>query len=347
MFEGPAVAVPSTPLPGSTMASIVRAALPQVRSSQDRSASRVLLLSALTIVMILYASACASRSVMPGEDAFDGRPLAELVADSLSPRQIALAGTAAPLGQEAGITAQQASVLAQAWARQYGAFFRGTIEREHGRSVDPRFLRPCGTPLYARSSFAPLPDADDAARRYLGSWWLVALCTVEGEMAASLAVSALASHLELVNGRIVARGPRGNEFWVEGVPGSWGGPIPLSAEQALRLASTVTGRRALAAPELLAPSPSAAVPQGAKWRIQLELLPGESAAPVRGRTLATVYVGSRRFFLNDGKDEPLRVLAASQEQPKAMDVGSKAPGTRVQRAIRAGPAEPVVFEAIE
>jgi hypothetical protein len=192
------------------------------------------------------------------------------------------------------ITREQAEALAQAWVTTgFPALLQGYLETGHGGSIAVDQLRVCDRSFRSESSFA-IPDTISAQsiKRGIGPWWLVGLCQGQ-QIAISLAVSALATDLSIVNGKIVF--PivgSGNEFFPMGVPSSWEGPVPKSPEHAVVEVGTTTGVRITKAPELVSPSPTRGSPQSALWGITLE-----SAVVFRGlstsqeTSLAEVYQG--------------------------------------------------------
>jgi hypothetical protein len=219
--------------------------------------------------------------------------------------------TSTPSG-EPEITEVQAVALAAAWPQQWGRFLRTYLESEHGAPIQFDRLVPCQTPLYARSSFAPLaPQVHRTVRRAYGPWWLVSLC--EGPTpAVSLAISAYSTDLTIVDGRIQLPAVSGNHFLPAGIPHGWDGAVRVSPERAALAASMHSRRLVASVPELYAPAPARARPQFAAWRIRLDrpvTLRGERTLDRRSH--AEVYVtGNGR----EGSGERL-VHVGTPEQP--------------------------------
>lgn len=193
------------------------------------------------------------------------------------------------------INVGRARALADAWKSQFGPLLRSFIIEGHGAEVDFYNLKVCGRPFYAESALEPLaPTYHSPARRGYGPWWLVTLCSNSGTPQVSLAISAWATELELVEGRIRFPRESGNEFFAIGIPQGHVGEFPSSPEVVVSFAATKTNKRTAGIPKLVVPLGDQNVPQRARWELRLE-------EPVRFRAQQSgvlmreaVYVGSRR-----------------------------------------------------
>ena len=230
------------------------------------------------------------------------------------------------------ITGSRAAELAAAWAPQFGPFLARTIEAAHGEPIDFTTLRVCDRPQYAASSFQPLPDGvPKLYHRYLGPWWIVTLCN--GQRAAvSLAVSAYSDDLMVDAGTIAfpAVG-KGNYFLAVGVPPSWEGGLPISAEAAALRIARSSGRFVAEVPELVAPDPRRSFPHGALWRISMN-------APVRARTHRTgrvldrqqVFVGASHIIGERRHDDTVGTLVRPESEVESLHL-------RVDMTLDEGP----------
>jgi hypothetical protein len=181
------------------------------------------------------------------------------------------------LHTDSELSESQARSLATAYLRQAGPMIRRSLEKQRGSSIKLDALRQCGRGLYAASPFEVLgPEIHGAYRRVFGSWWLVGFCGSGGGLEVSVAVSALAIELTVKDDRVDFGSSSGTEFFTMGVPPEWDGPAGLSPERAAVRIGNKTGKRITQVPELIAPHPKLAYPQGAVWRLRLE-------GPVRAR----------------------------------------------------------------
>jgi hypothetical protein len=246
-------------------------------------------------------------------------------------------------GADPEITMSQAELLAQAWSSTYAALLRHYLETGHGGPIAVDRLVPCGRPLYAKSSFEPLDASIDAGfRRAIAPWWLVGLCQ-NGQIAVSLAVSALATDLTITGGRIqFPLTGAGNEFFPMGVPSSWEGPVPTSPEDAVTQAARATGLRATEVPELIAPAPHFGPPQRAAWRIVLEA-PASMHGSRSGRTVAASIVFHGPVRSANRSRPTAAIVIPTADQPSPTRGVLTGPGGRtVILSVRAG--VPLQFE---
>jgi hypothetical protein len=184
---------------------------------------------------------------------------------------------ASRLPADGELSESQARTLATAYLALAGPMIRRSLEKDRGGPIEVKALRQCGRALYAASPFETLgSEVHGAYRRVFGSWWLVGFCDTGGGLQVSVAVSALATGVRLKDGRIDFGTSDGNEFFTLGVPPEWESPAGLSPERAAVRIGNKTGKRITQVPELIAPHPQLAYPQGAVWRLRLE-------SPVRAR----------------------------------------------------------------
>lgn len=168
------------------------------------------------------------------------------------------------------IDADQAGRLAHVWALRSGSMVLRQLEQEHGGKVDIPSLHPCGRTLYAGSAFALLPPTEDpTVRRGYGPWWLVNLCGHAGDPEISVAVSALATDLQIQRGRLVFPdvAVTGEYFHWLGIPLGQAS-LQISPEEAVVGAASVTHRRVAQLPELVITGID--LPGLARWHLSLD-----------------------------------------------------------------------------
>ena len=194
------------------------------------------------------------------------------------------------------INAGEAARFANAYAHQFAPLHFTYLQNTRGAAVDLKQLHACGRPLYAASAFDPLPsDIDVAYRRPYGAWWMVTLCAGD-EPQVSLAVSAMATDMRIVDGNIRFPAFHGNEFFAIGIPAGHYGEFPMSPEVAAVRAAQLTGRRVQSVPELIIPGPTAGLPQEAKWQLVIEAptqLHGEKTGDLETDKIYTAVVFGR------------------------------------------------------
>lgn len=168
-----------------------------------------------------------------------------------------------------------ARAIALTAARRTGHMIGRKLEAEHGGPIEYSRLRSCGRGFFARTPFADLPqNLPPEAVYYLGSHWIIPVCSPAGSEVISVAVAA--------NARIVFR--NGNDVYgspsslsMMGIPSSWHGALPIGPERAAILLAGATGRRVAAVPEFYAPNPGDGYPQAGVW-----LVPMDGPVVVRG-----------------------------------------------------------------
>jgi hypothetical protein len=194
-------------------------------------------------------------------------------------------------------------------------------ETRRGAPISYDKLAVCAPPLYAATPFERLDIDDPSAsahplQKALGPVWLVRLC-VRGDPEMNVAVSAYSTDLEIAsNGEIDFPPIGGNDFVPEAIPiGQIANELP-SAEAAVVLAATATGRRVAAVPELIAPFYRNDSPLEARWHLRLD-----SPARIRTATGSTiesadVYVSRIRTTNRPGS----RLWNADAIQPTEVEV---------------------------
>ena len=188
---------------------------------------------------------------------------------------------------EGEISEIDAGKLAEAFLRTHMAGLEPTLEEDRGGEISIASLKTCGrafyaaTPLAAPSESVPLPY-----RRSVGSWWIFNFCGISGAPEVSLAISSLASDVEIVDGRLRYPSFSGNEFLPMGVHTGAPDGFPGTPESAALMAARVTGLAVAEVPELVwIPG---RYPQLSQWRINLE---ETASGPGSGIARREVYVG--------------------------------------------------------
>jgi hypothetical protein len=212
----------------------------------------------------------------------------------------------------------RARQLATLFARDLAPLIGDGLNADHGAIIAYANLRSCGPAYYAATPFAPLPAEIPAAyHRKFGPWWLISFCAPSGEAQLSVAVSAYATELDVVNDHLRFPAVSGNEFVPMGIPRQLGA-LPIAPERAVEISVAASGRRVDGVPSLIAAAGH--FPQMAQWRLPLEA-PANlriKHAAYTGST-SVLYVGVRLFR------EPPLVLMPSPQQPTSFDFRWAAP----------------------
>ncbi len=239
---------------------------------------------------VLLVSAAACQDVSAPQPLYPGdlrEHLVPAVAAQLTPegRFPGIASEPLPYPQ---ITAAEAQEIALSWARTYGPFNRPYLEQGHGRAIDFAALEPVSPVWYAAAVYEPVaPDVDPGYRNHFGPHYLLYLGR-DGEPVLSVSVAAF-TEVRIENGEPVYPLESGNDVLSFGVRHGAGFGFPVSPEQAVRIASRVTGRRVAGAPVLLNPSREYHPPH-ARWKVTLE-------RPVAARTASGRRVEPRELFV--------------------------------------------------
>lgn len=204
------------------------------------------------------------------------------------------------------ISREQAAELAIAWARTYGKFIRPYLERDHGQRIDFDALRVISPVWYAAAVYDPAPsNAHPGYRNAFGPHYLMYLGVGE-EPVLGVSVAAFAQ-ATVTDGRLVLPASSGNEVIAYGVPPGWGFSLPVSPEQAARIAATAGQARATAVPELINPHRDYH-PYHARWKVTLD-------RPVNARLRSGEMRATREVYV--GAHGELQVPAAVQQEPGA------------------------------
>lgn len=204
---------------------------------------------------------------------------------------------ALPNTGRAQISAAQAGALAVALAKYNLPYNREFFDGQHGGPILYQKLSICDEPLYAASAFERLTIDDPAnpphpLQKGVGPFWLVKLCIPGGTPQINIAVSAYATELSIdERGAIVFPAIGGGDFFPEGIPVARRADELPSAEVAVVLAATLTGRRVAAIPDLVAPFFRDDSPLGARWHLRLD-------RPVRFRSSAGLFIETSELFMS-------------------------------------------------
>jgi hypothetical protein len=190
------------------------------------------------------------------------------------------------------ISRETAAEIALAWARTYGKFFRPTLERSHGRPIHFDALQVVSPVWYAAAVYEAVPAAAPRGyRNAFGPHYLLYL-GVTGQPVLGVSVAAFAESSINADGLLVDPPESGNEVIAYGVHPGWGFSMPVSAEQAVRIAALESGARASSVPELINPHRDYH-PYHARWRVSLDrpiVVRPASGGP--SRSTRELYVGA-------------------------------------------------------
>jgi hypothetical protein len=221
------------------------------------------------------------------------------------------------------ISPERAGELAVVFASTYGPMVRSHLERQHRRPIDFGALR-VGSPVYyAASPYEPVPPHFSPGMRNVhGPQYLLYLVYPDGTPVLSVNVAAF-TEAWIEEGQIRFPTWHGGDFGAAGIPAGDGFQLPVSPEQAARLASRHTGASVAGAPEfLLAPFPYTAL--HSRWRIRLDR-PVEVRLRTTGeaRAIRELYVGLRG-----------QLFVPSAIQPDHLSVDDVRSGTRARLPVR-------------
>lgn len=261
------------------------------------------------------------------------------------------------------IDAATAVALAGGYIRDLAPGILPMLEENHGAAINLAELRQCERVFYAESPYGDLPaDVPPVYHRTHGPWWLVTFCA-GSEPTVSVAVSAYDTHLSLRDGHLIYPPDQiqGQEFWSQGISRDRHCALPLAPEEAVRLASELTGRPVVEPPTLIAPPSGTGVPQTARWRVRIDRPVSVHTAEGR-RSVVTdeLYANVTTY-----REAPyLSVAAASQpatrevqwtsdadwrswaHQVRGASQGHQGPPRSILRASRR-PAVPVAFDRVD
>lgn len=190
------------------------------------------------------------------------------------------------------ISRERAAEIAVAWTRTYGKFFRPTLERSYGGRIDFDALQIVSPVWYAASVYEAVPvDAPRGFRNAFGPHYLLYL-GVGGRPVLGVSVAAFAESSINSDGQLVDPPESGSEVIAYGVHPGWGFSMPVSAEQAVRIAALESGGRASSAPELINPHRDYH-PYHARWRVPLDRpIVVRPASGGGSRSTRELYVGA-------------------------------------------------------
>ncbi len=298
------------------------------RGLRPRTTRRVLDLGSALAGVILVA--CTSDAMAPSQRGVNAAYVTGEAASVLDARGVFRLPE--PPGAEpfTRISAERAAELAVAHARGFLWSTLSTFEEVHGGSIDLAALRQCGRIFYAQSPYdLSASGAGPLLRREVGPEWIVALCAPDDAPQISYSVSAYATNLSIVDGRVMWNPdePAGGEFFMWGIPRRrmW----PILPERAVELLATETGLRVSGIPELLIPKAFYAAQTQSLWKLTLE-------APVQVRTPAGSALKERTLYVGWEDDEKVG------EPPSRFAIyrGRAAKPSDPPETVRDGPLEP-------
>lgn len=150
------------------------------------------------------------------------------------------------------ITAERARILATAFAREFLPFAREHHESQRGATIAFDQLSADDHTLLAEPRYEEAPEAVPLpTRKHHGGYYLVRLRDGVAEHVMTVAVSALATDIVIVNGRPTPTAAYGNEFRVWIVPVSGRGEPAMGPEEAAVRVHQRFGARAVAVPRLI------------------------------------------------------------------------------------------------
>ena len=248
-----------------------------------------------SILIVVSMIACGESATVPGPllDVGPGSSAPFLtpgLAASIADNHIPIAAPIVPPGT-AIISAERATALAIAYAKQFGPYVRNDLEAFRGARIDWSTLATSDDVMVVQSAYEPVdPSAPELLRKAAGPYYLVTL--LQGDRPTLIvAVSALATDVDLVGGRIRRPVVRGHEFSLGAIDLSGRGR-PVSVEEAVRIAGTATGARVAAIPTLRSRGIQWS-PRTGYWTVQLDR-PVPVASPTGVRVVGRVYIGHDR-----------------------------------------------------
>jgi hypothetical protein len=128
----------------------------------------------------------------------------------------------------------------------------------------------------------------------------------------SLAISAWATDLGVLEGKIVFPQISGNEFVAIGIPVGSQGEFPTTPELAATLAAQASGQLVQKVPRLFAVTPRDGLPQSARWEISLANQVRFVGSKSGARNASEVFVGSKDMY---PLTAPRQWLPLVQQQP--------------------------------
>ncbi len=217
------------------------------------------------------------------------------------------------------ITPERAADIALAWARTFGQYVRGEMERRHGKPIDFAALRVGSPAYYAAAVYEPVPrDVHPGFRNAFGPQYLVYLVDDEGPVF-SVAVAAF-TEAYVESGKLVLPAHGGMEVVPLAIPSGRGRYMPVTPEQAALIVSRATAGHVASVPELFTPG-RGYHPQHSRWKVTLD-------RPVRARGVSTgvvratreVYVGLRGEITMPMEAQPAGTEIFDRDRKKMVPV---------------------------
>lgn len=186
--------------------------------------------------------------------------------------------------------------FAEAYVRSFGSTSKSLWSKDASVAIEPKDLRICSGPLFAKSAYTfGADDIPEALRNAVGGQFIVQYCDATGSARLLVSIAASATSLRIVQGGRLEFPREGaeNSILAQGIQREFSGaPAIPPMREAMLLAAATTGRKIAAIPELvLAPIPSGAL--FARWRITLD--EPVSVSTLRGGSVTgvtTVFVGN-------------------------------------------------------
>ncbi|MGH8527162.1 MAG: hypothetical protein ACREXY_24035, partial [Gammaproteobacteria bacterium] len=221
--------------------------------------------------------------------------------------------------------------LAEAWRNTFAMNLVSAMEKDHGAPIDLQALTHDPRVLLAESPYDIDASSPKPMRKAFSDYFLVNYKSGNGAIILSIAVSAIADDLEIVNGRL--RFPKyfGNEFFMLAAPRDRPEGLPFSPERAAviaheRFSGIVTNVPRLLIRGISPPSRARGAPQYAIWSVPLQEQKNAGRA-------VEVYLGPFG-----------RTLVPTLVQPDSQTVGAAEPnGSTVVVTLRRRSGTPVQF----
>jgi hypothetical protein len=210
------------------------------------------------------------------------------------------------------------------------------VKQRHGGAVNPVRLKAAPRVELSLSPYQTTPpEYGDATLRGRGPYFMVRMQDGD-EPVLTVAVSAHATDVQIVDGRLVFPSVFGNEFAVAGNPIGSGFANPISPEAATMVAGDATGAKITKVPELRRPDWLFSVFYS-RWMITLD-------RPIRFRHLGSgqieetsqVFVG----ISDSSSVGPITLLLPRAIQPAVEQVSS-------QESLTIRPGFPVWFDQVQ
>lgn len=250
---------------------------------------------AFACALVASSSCDLTEHAAPQEIPLDPVHVTGAAARALGPDGRFRLGSAESLNGDRMINADQARKLSLAFVRTFGRFFEPTWEQDRGEAIDLATLEASERVYFAQSPYGSLSRSDvhAAYRRNHGPYFVVTLLS-HGTPVVIMGVSALATDYAVSEtGQLVVSQSNGMAFLHEGIPLNGTEYRPMSPEEAVHYAATMTGVRVVSVPELVITSAKDS-PTIARWKVDLESDVSVQTPDGRARSTRTILVGSQR-----------------------------------------------------